>query len=350
MTTAKARRVSGESITAPIRPKTRLLSATANPAGTLFSVWHGSRHNQSVSPAVAQEIYNHWDQLSGPRYAEAQSWTEDYIEQCYPEHGTAPEIIGAVARMALEANVPAGEAVHFTFQIDNCSVGLREQMVRSKLSSFWSQTSRTADLRGMDITMPDTVVEAGPEAQQVFMETAGSIRSAYRRLEELGVPSEDIRLAPEARVHRLTWMISARSLQLVLNKRVDWMAQATLWEPVVTDVIAELRELEPMLADFYGKPPGVRIDRGAVVYHAYDNENEDRYYGRDPQPVDPLWLAYRGLQPPEHTDRELLDNMKRLYRKLWSDDVLAVVGWDRDDHSVQGPYDLPPLPQKEREL
>lgn len=328
-------RVSGRYFTGELRPRVRLMSATEHPIGTLFSMWHASRHSDYITPRIAQAIVeeNYWEP--------AQSTVAKYIESCYPEHGAAQNIVRAVAKMNLQANVPAAEAVHFSFIIDDCSVALREQMVRSKLSSFWMQTSRTADLTSMDINRSEAIQSYGGEvAMNLYNETADSIRKAYESLEEMGVPSEEIRLAPEARVHRVMWMIDARSLMLVLNKRVDWMAQATLWEPIVTGVISALRSLDPVLADFYGKPPGVGIRDGVVVSHAYDNENEDRYYGRDPQPVDPLWLAYKGLRQPGTVNWQLYEEMKVLYRKLWSNEVLAVVGWDRYDQSVVGPYDV----------
>jgi len=326
-------RVKGSSRTEFIRPRVELMSSTENPVGTLFSLWHGSRFNEFVDSAEAQAVYDGMEGLDE---------LKEYIVSCYPEHGTASRVVQEVARMNLLANVPSAEAVTFNFAIHNCSVGLREQIVRSKLSSYWTQTSRTTDLRDMDIHMSDSIeAYGGQEAVDIYEEVAESIRRGYRKLADLNVPLEEIRLAPEARVHRVMWMTDTRALILVINKRMDWMAQTTLWSPIIEDMITAIRNVDPMLGDFFGNPPGVKIRDGKVVDHAYDNENQDRYYGRDLQPVDPLWLAYKRINPGEDADLKLYDQMKSYYIKLWSQEILDILGWDRNDPTKIGPYDRP---------
>ena len=327
-------RVKGNSRTEYIRPRVELISYTENPVGTLFSLWHGSRFNEFVDPALAQLVYEGKD--------EGLDDLKRYIVDCYPEHGTASRVVREVARMNLLANVPSAEAVTFNFAIHDCSVALREQIVRSKLSSYWTQTSRTADLREMDINMSKSIEQyGGKEAVDIFKHVAETIREGYRKLADLGVPLEEVRLAPEARTHRMMWMTDARSLMLVINKRLDWMAQTTLWSPIIEDMTTILRGIDPMLGEFFGNPPGVRIENGKVVHHSYDNENEDRYYGRDPQPVDPLWLAYKGIKPKAETNFKLYDQMKSYYIKLWSNEILEVLGWDRENPDKLGYYDRP---------
>jgi len=326
-------RVKGNSRTEFIRPKVELISNTENPIGTLFSLWHGSRFNEFVNPADAQAVYEG---------AEGCEDVAKYIVDCYPEHGGASRAVQEIARMNLLANVPSAESVTFNFAIHDCSVGLREQIVRSKLSSYWTQTSRTADLRSMDIHMSNSIeAYGGQEAVEVYEYVAETIREGYRKMAELGVPLEEVRLAPEARVHRVMWMTDTRALMLVINKRLDWMSQATLWTPIIEDMVQALRNVDPMLGEFFGNPPGVKIRDGRVVDHAYDNENEDRLYGRDPQPVDPLWLAYKGIKPNPDSNFKLYDQMKGYYIKLWSNEILDILGWDRSNPGKLGHYDRP---------
>lgn len=317
-------RVAGSAMTQGIRPTTEVMSHTENPIGTLFSLWHASRHDRYIPPCDAQAIYDGKIPYNDER--------SQYIMACYPEHGTPVSIIRNIAKMNLQANVPSAESLSINFVIHNCSVALREQIVRSKLSSYWTQTSRTADLRVMDVNRSESIeAYGGSKAAEIYNNTVGTIRSAYRQLNAMGVPMEEIRLAPEARVHRIMWMTNVRTLTLVLNKRMDWMAQTTLWSPVIEDMMRALRDIDPMLGEFFGQPPGVTIRDGKVIAHAYDNENEDRYYGRDPQPVDPLWLAYKDLDTlPEHTNFQLYHQMKDYYSKLWSDEILNILGWERD--------------------
>lgn len=344
-------RVGGSNITDTIRPAVSLLTSTQNAVGTLFSLWHGSRFNEAVSAEDAQTLYEALahDKTDTVDWSDSKETNErlqkvvDYIKSSYPEHAVSgvSHTIKQVAKMNLIANVPSAEAVHFTFCIDNASVALREQMVRSKLASYWTQTSRTANLTAMDVNMSDRIeFYGGEEATDVYKGAVQSIRDAYIKLHELGVPVEEIRLAPEARTHRVYWMISARALLPIISKRLDWMAQATLWSPIIADVCDILRKVDPMFAEFFGKPE-VKVAEGKISFHKYDNENEDRYYQRDPQPIDPLWLSYHQLVMPEHTDLKFYDDMKSLFIKLWDDELLSVLGWDRSNPAKIGPYDRP---------
>ena len=78
-----------------------------------------------------------------------------------------------------------------------------------------------------------------------------------------------------------------------------------------------------------------------VSNYMMNADNEDRYYGRDPLPCDCLWLAYKGITMPEHTDLDFYDYMKSMYIQIWDDRYLEVLGWDRNDPSKIGPYDRP---------
>lgn len=353
-------RVKGTGRTEVITPKVHLMSVTNNPVGTLFSLWHASRHNEYIDPADAQFIYENWDSItiskinSDPYFkSEVDRILEEnipsYICSCYPEHAGESgtdicNVIRQIAKMNLVANVPSAESVTFNFAIDDATVALREQMVRSKLASYWTQTSRTASLTSMDVNMSRHIeMYGGEKAVDIYEETVETIREAYRKLGALGVPVEEIRLAPESRVHRVMWMIDARALLPILSKRASWIAQATLWSPIIAQVSRIVREVDPMFSEFLGKCDGVTIANGRVTFYKYDNEVEDRYFGRDPQPCDPLWLAYKGITMPEHTNLEFYDAMKDLYIDLWSDDILEILGWDRKDRSKLGKYDRPAL-------
>lgn len=346
-------RIKGNNRTEVIKPEVELMSMTQWPIGTLFSLWHGSRNERRVKSNFAERIYRDTTLSYEFNYDNIIPYREvvDYIAECYPEHTKKLEsgivdvraAILEIARMNIKANVPSCESLSFNFMIDNATVAFREQLVRGKLNGqFWTQTSRTADLTSMDVNMSEKIeTYGGKEATRVYEDTVEVIRLAYKQLQELGVPTEEIRLAPEARTHRIYWMVNIRSLMAMFARRTDWMCQATLWTPIIEGVVEELRYngLEDLL-DLLVKPE-VKIENGKVVFHKYDNENEDRYYGRDPQPVDPLWLAYKGLKMPEHTDLKFYDEMKKSFMKVWTDEYLEVLGWDRNNPDKLGPYDRP---------
>lgn len=346
-------RVKGTSRTETITPEVTLLSMTNNPIGTLFSLWHGSRHNDSIPAELAQTLYDNselerqikddWDTM----FTDYKDYVEKakYICSCYPEHAGEDgkdyrNVIKQIAKMNILANVPSAESVNFVFQIDDCTSALRNQMVRSKSASYWTQTSRTADLRTIDVNMSESVVNAGEHAQDVFKNAVDTVRKAISELVELGVPVEDIRLTPEAMTHRMYWMISARSLMPIITKRSSWIAQISMWGTVISQVAKILNEIDPMFTEFLGKVDGVEVSDGKVTYYKYENEVEDRYSGRDPQPCDPLWMAYKGIKKhPKHTDMKFYQRLKEYYINLWSDEILDVLGWDRNDPSKKGYYD-----------
>ena len=344
---SQQQRIHQNSDTGFIRPVVKLVSMTENPVGTIFSLWYGSRHSNSVLASDIQELYNH---------VNPQGRLRDVAQEicgAYPEHAGDNNdyinVITKIVKQVIGADLPPTESVTFTFEIDNASVAWREQLVRSKLASYWTQTSRTQDLSTMDVTMNDSVLLlGGQEAVDIYKDTVAQIREAYTKLSELGVPVEDIRLQPQGHTHRVYWMISLRALIKIINKRSDWIAQASLWTPIISGICAELRteNLMDIVQDYIGKPfAHVNYEPDWDYYYIDDHmqttENEDRYYGRDPLPCDPLWLAYKRFSMPEGTNIEFYDYLKSMYLNIWSDEYLRVLGWDRKDINKIGPYDRP---------
>ena len=340
-------RVYGSRLTSYIRPKVTLLSYPIDAVGTVVSMWIGSRHNEVIDPYILQDLYEN-DYGSVP---------SEYIDQVnklkemYPEDkdSSAKQIIEKLFNEVDRANLPPLDSIYFTFQIDDASVAFREQLVRSRLpQNFWTQTSRTADLTRMDVTMMESVSSAGPEAVDTYRSAVNKIRRTYDKLTDLGVPSEDIRLAPSSMTHRVYWMVPYRTLKSSLSKRLSWIAQSSLWVPIIQGIMTSIREipsLEVFAKSLVGVPSDIVIRNGEIVSHRYDIENADRYYGRDPLPVDPLWLAYRAthnnemLSYPELNDPYQYLVMKSAYSQLWSDEVLDILGWDRYDVMKLGNYD-----------
>lgn len=343
-------RIKQSSYTGVILPKVKLLSMTDNPMGTLFTIWYGSRHSKSVSPSKIELLYKSdlakEIDLSLPLVEEL---CKEYSEHAGESGDDVANVIYSVVKQLVDADLPPTESVFFNFEIDDANVAWREQLVRSKFASYWTQSTRTQDMTTIDVNMNDSVrILGGEKAEKIYKNTVDAIRKAYIELTELGVPQEDIRLQPQGHTHRVYWMISLRSLIKILNKRSDFLAQASLWTPIISGVCKILREttLSRLVDDLVGKPLcEVSFDEDKGHYyisnHNQISDNEDRYFGRDPLPCDPLWLSYSNHYMPENTNIEFYDYLKSMYINIWNDNYLDVLGWDRNDPSKIGPYDRP---------
>ena len=334
-------RISGDSITKEITPKVKLVNMSSNPLGTIVSMWIGSRYKKTVSPESIEELY--YDESS-----EGLEEVSKFLCECYPEYaGTLGtdyyNVIDNVAKLVIKSNLPPLDAINFTFEIDDANVAWREQLVRGRQpQNFWMQTSRTANLTTMDVNQLPSIKEyGGAVAVAIYQDAVQTIRDAYRDLTALGVPSEDIRLIPQGMTHRVYWMVPYRTLVSALSKRTSWIAQTTLWSPIISGILSEIRKYAPFFADIIGVPSDIKISDKRIISHTYDNENEDRYYNRDPQPCDPLWLVYKGYTMPEHTNIQMYDYLKKLYINIWSQEICDILGWDKDNPDHLGPYDRP---------
>ena len=340
-------RVHGESRTEYIKPEVTLLSYPLNAVGTVVSMWVGSRFNETIDPSDLQKLY----ECLNPRLLPDRVATVGYkLRGMYPEYSDIShhDMVSRLFEMVDNANLPPLDSIYFTFQIDDATVSFREQLVRSRLpQNFWTQTSRTADLTMMDVSMMESVSAAGPDAEDIYRSAVNKIRRSYEELIDMGVPSEDIRLMPSNMTHRIYWMVPYRTLKSVLSKRMSWIAQSGLWAPIIHDILVSIRSIPGLrvFSESLGVPSDVLIKDGQVISHRYDIENEDRYYGRDPLPVDPLWLAYRvthnneALSYPEPKNPYQYLVMKYNFSHMWNDDVLDILGWDRNDVLKLGPYD-----------
>lgn len=360
MNSNRSERMVQNSFTGVIKPKVTIIGKTEDPIGQLFVVWSGTRYPDIMSPKKIQRLYNspdYVDYWSDSAYIDPELREVAHtICDWYPEYAGVDgqdykNVILSIARKVIESNVPAGESVHFNIQIDDANVAWREQLVRGRISQqFWTMSTRIMDMTTMDVNMNDSVrLIGGDKAVQKYKECVDFIRDTYKYLvDECGVPMEDIRLQPQGHTHRVYWMAPLRTLITILNKRCDWIAQASLWTPIVAGLLEELRKvgLYEVVSPFIGKPMVKveyyeEVDKYNVYEYIMNADNEDRYSGRDKIPCDPLWLAYKHYDMPEHTDIEFYDYLKSMYIQIWQDDYLKVLGWDREHPEKLGPYDRP---------
>jgi hypothetical protein len=346
------KQLQGSARTQEFEPKVTLISLITAPVGTIGSIWYGSRMNDSLNPEPLERIYQESATLHDfesasklikafPQYASSDPDVDVF--------SSARECLINIAKVCFKADLPVSESLAFTLQVDDANVAWREQLVRSKHSSYFMQTSRIADLSKMDVNRSKNIeLIAGKQGVQIYDDAVNALRKAYYKLGELGVPQEDIRLQPQMNIHRVYWMTSMRAILKTLNNRNGWIAQSTLWSPIIAGICKEFRRLGlwPVVEDFVANPPvGIAYDTDYDKWYISDYklqaDNEDRILGKDPLPVDPLYLAYKFQSMPSHTNIKHYDYLKSLYIHTWNDKYLSVLGWNREDPDQLGPYDRP---------
>ncbi|HDL65203.1 MAG TPA: FAD-dependent thymidylate synthase, partial [Proteobacteria bacterium] len=131
-----------------------------------------------------------------------------------------------------------------TFRVRGCSRSFTHQLVRHRLCSFSQQSQRyVKETRFTAVTPPR--IREDPEAVLIYDEMLEKIRSAYRRLIELGIRKEDARfLLPNAVTSEIVFSANFRQLRHMLILRGDPHAQWEIRE-VFIRIGTILKEIAP---------------------------------------------------------------------------------------------------------
>ena len=141
----------------------------------------------------------------------------------------------------------------FTFSVEGVSRALTHQLVRHRIASFSQQSQRYVSMKDPTFVTPHTV-EGDPEAKRVFDETMSVIWDAYSKLEEMGIPAEDVRyLLPNGCTTNITITMNARELLHFFSLRCCNRAQWEIRE--MADRMLELcMEVSPVIFRNAGPP------------------------------------------------------------------------------------------------
>lgn len=286
------------------QPRVRLLSHTRLPLETVFSIWEQSKVDGAFRTP------------------------EEVREQVKAEE------VRQLFRAVIAQRIPVGEAVTFTFVLENVSVSWREQAVRHRIgvspsperlgadigidpnlmevrnipdraaSSFWSQSMRIQSMGDFAdkgrYRLPDTYHgKADTNGRSIvgrYQDLMDSIQDFYNDAVGAGVPIEDAREAiPLGAQHRITWTLNISALQHIVGERGCWILQLGLWGPVITGMISELvAKVDPIFSELV-TPPCLTRQTTVVEYHndsdrspapewkgcVYKEENRRRYTGDD---------------------------------------------------------------------
>lgn len=311
-----------------IRPKetrVKLVSMTEYPIATIYAEWHQSRYKDHVYTA---EEYN--------RMALADPVLRADMDKVFTD--------------VLQMRNPIIETVQFVFLLENCSVSLREQIVRHRIghkfgeqlgmdmipggidSTFWAQGMRHIDctqfatLEEYYVPEPilnskETIWDFGVEISllEFYRRQMMWIQKAFKKLIEHGIPAEDARnLLPVGLTQRMTWSTNLMSLTHVLGKRSCWLAQLGMWKPVIHGMINELSERVHESFRRLLDPPCFK--GGNWQGCPYDLENINRCNGTDPNVPCSLWKnkTEAGLEHPFPPGKELRYDEQRVeFSQLW---------------------------------
>jgi thymidylate synthase (FAD) len=265
-------------------PKVTLVSGTALPLETIYSVWDQSKE---------------YGAFRGPEQIKAEVSREE---------------IRALFSRVISQRIPVGEHIDFIFELENISISWREQAVRHRIgtkasperlgadmvmdvqsipdladSSWWSQSMRLMDMsrfaEDKNYRMPQSILKHPDRGylESRFKKVMLEIQDGYEELVRAGIPAEDAReLVPLGAQHRMTWKLNIGSLQHIVGKRGCWILQLGIWGPVIKGMISELvTKVDPIFGEIV-TPPCLSGD--TYTGCKYEEENARRYDGSDPLP------------------------------------------------------------------
>lgn len=312
-------------------PKVTLITHTALPLETVYSVWEASKDTKPLrSP---QEI--------------AAEVPKEEVEKLF--------------RAVIAQRIPIGEHVDFVFMLENISVSWREQAVRHRIgtkpslervgadhvmmdllpdladSSWWSQSMRIQDMGRFassgEYRLPETIKEHSERLrlEKAYHGAMSVIEDTYNMLTAAGIPMEDAReLMPLGAQHRMSWKLNIGALQHIVGKRGCWILQLGIWGPVIKGMIEEVAtKIHPIFREMV-TPPCIEGDKfKGCIYH---EECRRRYTGDDKLPPCPLHLVHHELPERRKTlplisennvDIPLRNEMferAEQYKKFWGRD------------------------------
>ena len=167
------------------------------------------------------------------------------------------------------------EFADFTFRIKGVSRALTHQLVRHRMASFAQRSQRYCVEDGFEYVTPASV-QKDPQTAALYRETIETIRNAYSRLVEAGVPAEDARmLLPNACCSEICVKMNLRELIHFANERLcacaQWEIRAMARE-MVKAVVAVAPELKAFLVP--------KCEKNAP--YCFCTESKSRTCGRHP--------------------------------------------------------------------
>jgi len=157
------------------------------------------------------------------------------IRQCYSADGankisrkiSKQESVRLIRQVIGSGHTSTIEHANFTFAIEGISRALTHQLVRHRIASYSQQSQRYVRAEKLRYIVPHTV-KANKKAYKIFKKFIDVAGSDYKKLLDLGIPTEDARFVlPNAAETKIVVTMNARSLSNFLKERMCIRAQ---WE------------------------------------------------------------------------------------------------------------------------
>lgn len=146
--------------------------------------------------------------------------------------------LGLVKHLYQNAHHSVFEHIYFTFKIEGISRACSHQLVRHRHCSFTQRSQRYCSEDGFEVVYPNSVLQRSASTAE-YEDAVREIDGAYRRMQFLGVPNEDVRyILPNACTTEMYLSCNLRELIHIANERLCSRAQ---WE--IRDLVKEMVKL-----------------------------------------------------------------------------------------------------------
>ncbi len=190
------------------------------------------------------------------------------------------------------------EHVSYTFAVEGVSRALTHQLVRHRLASFNQQSQRYVTFSDEPSFICPETVAANPEAAAIFTKANDDAFTSYRRLVDLGIPSEDARyLLPNATETKIAITMNIRELLHFFELRCCNRAQ---WE--IRELADRMLDLVRPTAPYIFMDAGPGCVRGACPEGRMTCGNPHPLISRPNYDAAMRAAERQAIQEPEHGD------------------------------------------------
>lgn len=160
----------------------------------------------------------------------------------------------------LIADLPTSEFITSVWCIENMPRAFWDQLDRHRHAAFWEQSVRILDLSHFAVKgeywVPDSL-EKDTKAETKYRECMHTIQKTYNDLIKARIPSEDARGVLPLHINvRGTMCINLRALKGMMASRTCWIAQGSMWQPIIMGMALELGKhlSKPVLKSLFNLP------------------------------------------------------------------------------------------------